>query len=100
LLLKSLPRNSQSFDCPLDVRLDGRHCRAGNLTGRGGVVLRGEARGREIFRSVEGEFPVASERAGSGREPLEISLECLRESLAFGQEHVRHVMDPRRLDAR
>jgi hypothetical protein len=100
LLLKSLPRNSQSFDCPLDVRFDGRHRCAGNLTSRGGVVLRVEVRRREIFRSVEGELPVASERAGSGREPLEISLECLRESLAFGQEHVRHVVDPRRLDAR
>ena len=81
------------------VRPDEFHDQPGRVAGGGRVGLAVEIAGREIFGSVEGQFPIAPQFARRGCQPRDLQPERLRDAVALGLDHVRHIVDAGRFDA-
>jgi len=82
------------------VRLHRSHRLAGDVTGLDGVLPRVRTGWREILGTAKGEFPVTPQRPRASRDRLDVWLNRPRKPLFLCHEHLRHVVDSRRLDAR
>ena len=72
---------------------------------RGGAGLFGvlslvELRGRQVFRTIEGQLPIAAKVPGCLGQLIEFGIPETRKSMPLRKEHVGDIVHPRRIDAR